>query len=956
MFTTSGNYAWSQVTKDNTLGNENSLVTSPRLGAFQIDGGATRGTNLFHSFSQFSVPTGGNAYFNNALNVQNIISRVTGNSASNIDGLIRSNGTANLFLINPNGIIFGPNAKLNIGGSFMASTASSLLFADGTQFSATDTQIQPLLTISVPVGLQLGNNPAGVRVNRSNLEVKPKQNLVLVGGDVSLDKGKLTALGGRIELGGLSTDGDVGLNQNGSLNFPSNVARADVSVTNGAAVNVRAGGGGFISINAGNLEVARGSKLTAGIGKDLGTPEAQAGNVVINASDTVSFDGSRVENQVDQNGKGNAGHIEITAGSLFLSNQAELNTNTRGMGNAGQVIIHASDTVSLDRSYVSSRVEKKAVGNSGGIDITTGSLSLVNKAGLTAKTESTGNAGQIIIRASGSISMNSGFVSSQVGENGKGNAGGIVISADSLSLSNKASIDANTNTGGMGNAGQVSIHASDTISSDGSFVSSRVEQNAVGSSGGIVISADSLSLSNNTSLDASTGGVGNAGQVILHGSDSISLNRSFVSSSVKENAMGNSGGIVISTDSLSLSNKAELSANTEGAGNAGGIDITVDSLSLSNKALLSANTEGVGNAGQVIIRASDSISLDRSFVNSRVNKNAVGNSGGIDIRTRILSLANNAGLTATTEGTGNAGQVIIHASDSISLRDKTYVNSRVAENGKGNAGGIDITTETLALDDASLNVGSFGQGNAGNINVVADSIRLDNGASINANTQGGQGNINLTSGDLVLRHGSRITTDAKGSNVIGGNITINTGVLAALENSDISANSTDFRGGNVNITAQGIFGTKFRSQPTEESDITATGADSSLNGTVTINAPDVDPSRGLAELPVIPANVEVAQDCQGSGQQASVAFFHTGRGGLAPNPYEPINSSGIWEDVPSPTQKAENSAGAATASTSPVTPSNKIVEAQGWLINQKGEVTLVAQMPTTASKRRCRLR
>jgi large exoprotein involved in heme utilization and adhesion len=811
------------------------------------------------------------------------------------------------------------------------------------------------LTISVPVGLQLGNNPAGVRVNRSNLEVKPRQNLILVGGELSLDKGKLTALGGRIELGGLSTAGDVGLNQNGSLNFPNNVARADVSATNGAAVNVRAGGGGFISINARNLAVSRGSKLTNGIGKDLGTPEAQAGNVVINASDTVSFDGSRVENQIDQNGKGNAGHIEITAGSLFLSNQAELNANTRGVGNAGQVIIRASDAVSLDRSYLSSRVEKNAVGNSGGIDITTGSLSLVNKAGLTAITEDQGNAGQVIIRASGSILMNSGFVSSQVAENGKGNAGGIVISADSLSLTNKASLDANTR--GVGNAAQVIIHASDTISLDGSFVSSRVEQKAVGDSGGIVISADSLSLTNNTSLDANTGGVGNAGQVILHGSDSISLDRSFVSSSVKENAMGNSGGIDITADSLSLTNKAELSANTRGVGNAGGIDITVDSLSLTNKALLNANTGRVGNAGQIIIRASDTISLDGSFVNSRVNKDAVGNSGGIDISTKILSLVNNAGLTATTDGTGNAGQVIIHASDSISLRDKTYVNSRVAENGQGNAGGIQITTQTLSLtDDASLNVGNFGQGNAGNINVAADSIRLDNGASINANTQGGQGNIYLTSVDLVLRHGSRITTDAQGSNVIGGNITIDTGVLAALENSDIRANSTDFRGGNVNITAQGIFGTKFRPQSTEESDITATGADSSLNGTVTINTPDVDPSRGLAELPVIPANVEVAQGCQGSGQQASVAFFHTGRGGLAPNPYEPINSSGIWEDVPSPTQKAENSAGAARSADSPATPSNKIVEAQGWLINEKGEVTLVAQMPTTASKSRCRLR
>jgi large exoprotein involved in heme utilization and adhesion len=305
---------------------------------------------------------------------------------------------------------------------------------------------------------------------------------------------------------------------------------------------------------------------------------------------------------------------------------------------------------------------------------------------------------------------------------------------------------------------------------------------------------------------------------------------------------------------------------------------------------------------------------------------------------------------------GNAGQVIINVNDSISLKDGSTITSQVYENAVGNSGGLDISANSLSLDNnAELNVGSFGQGNAGNINVVADSIHLDNGATINANTQGGQGNINLTAVDLVLRHDSRISTNASGSNVSGGNITINTGVLAALENSDISANSQDFRGGNVNITAQGIFGTKLRSQLTPESDITATGADSSLNGTVTIITPDVDPSRGLANLPVEPVNVEVAQDCQAGGKQASIGFFNTGRGGLAPNPYEPISSSDIWEDVPSSTQRTELEARAVPVSAAPATPPDKIVEAQGWRINQKGEVVLVAQMPTTHSQAPCRV-
>ncbi|HEY9706990.1 MAG TPA: hypothetical protein V6D48_02170, partial [Oculatellaceae cyanobacterium] len=105
-----------------------------------------------------------------------------------------------------------------------------------------------------------------------------------------------------------------------------------------------------------------------------------------------------------------------------------------------------------------------------------------------------------------------------------------------------------------------------------------------------------------------------------------------------------------------------------------------------------------------------------------------------------------------------------------------------------------------------------------------------------------------------------------------------------------------------------------------------------------------------------PVNAEVTQGCQTEGKQTSVAFFNTGRGGLAPNPYEPISSSDIWEDVPSSTRRAENSASAASASASSATPPDQLVEAQGWIVNEKGQVTLVAEMPATRSQSRCRLR
>uniref|UniRef100_UPI0039A56BF2 filamentous hemagglutinin N-terminal domain-containing protein n=1 Tax=Nostoc piscinale TaxID=224012 RepID=UPI0039A56BF2 len=137
-----------QVTPDGTL---NTDVSS----SYSITKGTRVGNNLFHSFSQFSVPTGSSASFENDIDIQNIFSRVTGGQVSNIDGQISAKGNANLFLLNPAGIIFGKNASLNIGGSFVATTANSIKFADGSEFSAVQGADKPLLTMSVPVGLQM---------------------------------------------------------------------------------------------------------------------------------------------------------------------------------------------------------------------------------------------------------------------------------------------------------------------------------------------------------------------------------------------------------------------------------------------------------------------------------------------------------------------------------------------------------------------------------------------------------------------------------------------------------------------------------------------------------------------------------------------------------------------------------------------------------------------------------
>ena len=153
--------AQAQVSADGTL---STTVTSADQRNFVIENGDRAGGNLFHSFREFSIPTGGSAYFNNAATVQNIFARITGGNVSNIDGLIRANGAANLFLLNPSGILFGSNARLDVGGSFIGTTASTIKFADGAGFSATNPTGTTLLTISTPIGLQMGNSPGTITV------------------------------------------------------------------------------------------------------------------------------------------------------------------------------------------------------------------------------------------------------------------------------------------------------------------------------------------------------------------------------------------------------------------------------------------------------------------------------------------------------------------------------------------------------------------------------------------------------------------------------------------------------------------------------------------------------------------------------------------------------------------------------------------------------------------------
>ena len=209
--------AKAQITSDGTT----NTSISPTDKGFIIDNGDRAGGNLFHSFREFSVLRGSEAFFNNANDVVNIFSRVTGGNISNIDGLIRANGGANLFVINPAGIIFGENASLDIGGSFYGSTANSILFPNNVEFAASN-PVKPILTINAPIGLRFSDNPGNIVSSNNTLvePLKPGITFALLGGEVTLNNTEIKPMSGRVEIAGVGAGETIQLHHsNGSWQF-----------------------------------------------------------------------------------------------------------------------------------------------------------------------------------------------------------------------------------------------------------------------------------------------------------------------------------------------------------------------------------------------------------------------------------------------------------------------------------------------------------------------------------------------------------------------------------------------------------------------------------------------------------------------------------------------------------------------------------------------------------------
>ncbi len=601
--------AQAQITSDNTT---NTKVQADQNTSV-ITGGIQAGNNLFHSFEQFALTTGATVNFAHALEIENILSRVTGGTVSQINGLIQTQGNANLFLLNPAGIVFGANAQLDIGGSFIATTGDRVIFEDGVEFSAVMTEDIPLLTISSPIGLQYGGNVGNIEVlpnanrgfNNNGLDIKPGNTLALLGGDVSMSRNSINAIGSNVEISSVKS-GVISLQseENGwQFNYQAAQDLGKISLSDRALIN---NSGGRVNFQGNTVSLSTGSGI-----RNFNNFNQTRSSINIKAAESINLNGGLLLTQVGQQRNDLAqaianvgGDILLQAPQVFLSNGSVVSAGTLSNGAGGNITINArlvqlsGDTGETGSPSIIT-TSTQGMGNGGQIGINTGEL-IINGGSQIQALAAEGAGGTITVNASqgvklsgtgslrsrdragndSEIQLKSGFAASS-GIEGlpslqqpQGKSGNLVVNTPNLTIEEEAQISVSNY--GLADAGDIKIITS-TLSLD--QAGAIVANTASGEGGSISITADELViLDHNSSISTTAEQNGNGGNIKIETKNLVLLEFAQVSANARQ---GNGGNIAIDTQGLFIDPTSKITASSEVEQKKGSVEIVT--LDLSSK-------------------------------------------------------------------------------------------------------------------------------------------------------------------------------------------------------------------------------------------------------------------------------------------------------------------------------------------------------------------------------------
>jgi filamentous hemagglutinin family protein len=804
-----------QITLDGSLGPPKTLM-GPNY-VIGHDLGQIRGSNLFHSFGEFNVRTRESATFMGPDSIANVLSRVTGPNSSSIDGLLRSTiSGANLFLLNPHGVIFGPNASLDVSGSFHASTGDFIRLADGGIFYA-DLARPTVLTVAPPASFGfLTANPGRISIQESALVVPVSKTLSLVGGDVQITGGALGILqapGGRIAIVSVGTPGEVAFNS--STQSPELDGRAferlgRIELSQQAFLDTRGVGGGTVLIRGGRLLVDASSVLADNLGDvdgiGLGVDVDITGGAVIRNQSFVRADGF---------GAGRARDLRIKAESLEMDSVSAILSRSFASGAGGTVTVIATDAVSLE-GIIFGASQPGSTGNAGDIVVEANKVILTNEAQIVGGTFGSGNGGELKVTARDLILTDGGLIFG--GTFGSGNGGPLKVTArETISLDGSPSaISASAQTGstgsggdvvleaknvtvtggaqilsgtfGLGTGGAVKVTATETITLEGkslvdgipSGISAAAEPGSTGNAGVVVLEAKNVTVTGGAQIASDTFSPGAGGAVKVTTREKISLDGSSsgIFTAAQTGSTGSAGDVVLEAENVTVTGGAQILSDTFSLGTGGAVKVTArETISLEgspSRISATAQPGTSGGAGEVVLEAKNVVVSNGAVIASATF--AQGSGGTVEVRASESFQSTGAfahgerlvptGIFVAASDSGNAGNVIVEAKN-VTLTGGAQINS--ATGGSGDGGNVQVTaTDRITVDGAgifedslvpsAITAGSRSQastGNAGNIVIDAKDVTLSRGAQIDSGTfgAGNGGTVDVTATETISLDG-----------------------------------------------------------------------------------------------------------------------------------------------------------------------------------------------------------